>query len=328
MILAFPGMQSLDAVGPFEVFATANSVVRHLGSPQHSDTLNADIDSYKVSLVSIGAGFVPTESGLCLGTTVFPDDDERIDTLIIPGGNGIHEARRDAEIVRSLRSAAVRSRRVASVCTGAFMLAEMGVVNGRRVATHWARAERLAAEFPKILVDPDALYVNDGKYWSSAGVTAGIDLALALVQADFGVEVAQVVARWLVMFLHRPGGQSQFAAPVWVPRAERSPIRAVQEHVEAHPGADHSVTAMAASAAMSVRQFARVFAKEVGQPPGQFVELVRTQAARSELEATTDTLDVIARRCGLGTSETLRRVFHRHVGVAPDSYRKRFGPNT
>ena len=179
-------------------------------------------------------------------------------------------------------------------------------------------------EFPSLNVDCDPIYIRDGKFWTSAGVTAGLDLALALVADDLGVEVAQTVARWLVMFLHRPGGQTQFASPVWVPRAERSAVRAVQTLVEVAPGGDHRLPALAAAAAMSVRHFTRVFTAEVGETPGRFVERVRLEAARRDLETTNDTLDVVATRCGLGTGETLRRVFQRRLGVAPDSYRRRF----
>ena len=173
-------------------------------------------------------------------------------------------------------------------------------------------------------VDSDPIYIRDGKFWTSAGVTAGIDLALALVQEDLGTEVAQTVARWLVMFLHRPGGQTQFASPVWVPRAERSTVRAVQTLVEAAPAGDHRLPALAAAAAMSVRHFTRVFTAEVGETPGRFVERVRLEAARRDLESTNDTLDVIAAGCGFGSAETLRRVFQRRLSVAPDSYRRRF----
>ena len=223
-----------------------------------------------------------------------------------------------------IAAVAPRCRRVATVCTGVFLAAEAGLLEGRRVTTHWARADQLATEFPSLEVDPDPIYVRDGKYWTSAGVTAGIDLALALVQEDLGVEVAQTVARWMVMFLHRPGGQTQFASPVWVPRAERSTVRVVQSLVEAAPGGDHRVPTLAAAAGMSVRHFTRVFTAEVGETPGRFVERVRLEAARRELETTTDTLDVVAARCGLGTAETLRRVFQRRLSVAPDFYRRRF----
>jgi transcriptional regulator GlxA family with amidase domain len=210
------------------------------------------------------------------------------------------------------------------VCSGAFLGAAAGLLEGRRVTTHWARAGQLREAYPGLTVDPDPIYIRDGKYWSSAGVTAGIDLSLALVQEDLGVDVAQTVARWLVMFLHRPGGQTQFASPVWVPRAERSTVRAVQTLVEAAPGGDHRLPALAAAAAMSVRHFSRVFTAEVGETPSRFVERTRLEAARRELETTGDTLDVVAARCGLGSAETLRRVFHRHLGTSPDAYRRRF----
>jgi transcriptional regulator GlxA family with amidase domain len=177
-------------------------------------------------------------------------------------------------------------------------------------------------------VDPDPLYIRDGPVWTSAGVTAGIDLALALVADDLGTDVAQTLARWMVMFLHRPGGQTQFATPVWVPRAERSAVRAVQGRVESAPGGDHRLPALAAAASMSVRHFTRVFTTEVGQSPGRFVERVRLEAARADLEAGDDTLDVVAERCGLGSAESLRRVFHRYLGVSPDAYRRRFRTTT
>jgi transcriptional regulator GlxA family with amidase domain len=259
-----------------------------------------------------------------MATVDLPDHGERIDTLIIPGGSGTTGARTDEELISWIRGAGPRCRRVATVCTGAFLGAQAGLLDGRRVTTHWARAEELRAAFPALVVDPDPIYIRDGRYWSSAGVTAGIDLALALVQEDHGVEVAQTVARWLVMFLHRPGGQTQFASPVWVPRAERSTVRAVQTLVEAAPGGDHRLPALAAAAAMSVRHFTRVFTAEVGETPSRFVERVRVEAARRELETSADTLDVVAQRCGLGSAETLRRVFQRRLEVSPDSYRRRF----
>jgi transcriptional regulator GlxA family with amidase domain len=249
---------------------------------------------------------------------------ERIDTLVLSGGPGAEAAAGDESVLHFIRQTAPRCRRVATVCSGAFLGAAAGLFDGRRVTTHWARAHQLAEAYPAVTVDADPIYIRDGKYWSSAGVTAGIDLSLALVQEDLGVDVAQTVARWLVMFLHRPGGQTQFASPVWVPRAERSTIRAVQSLVEAAPDGDHRLPALAAAAAMSVRHFTRVFTAEVGETPSRFVERTRLEAARRELEETTDTLDLIAARCGLGSAESLRRVFQKHLGVPPDAYRRRF----
>ncbi len=265
-----------------------------------------------------------TESGLELGTAPLPGPSERIDTLVLAGGSGADAAAADEALVAWVARAAPRCRRVATVCSGAFVAAAAGLFQGRRVTTHWARAGQLREAYPGVLVDPDPIYIRDGKYWSSAGVTAGIDLSLALVQEDLGVDVAQTIARWLVMFLHRPGGQTQFASPVWVPRAERSAVLAVQTLVEAAPGGDHRIPTLAAAAAMSVRHFTRVFTAEVGEAPSRFVERTRLEAARHELETTGDTLDVVAARCGLGSAETLRRVFQRHLGTSPDAYRRRF----
>jgi transcriptional regulator GlxA family with amidase domain len=315
VIVAFDGVQPLDVVGPHEVFVGAGQAAAARGRA----------GGYRVTLASAGwGGPITSESGLVLGTAPWPGSDEPIDTLVIPGGSGAESAAADETLLSFVRAAAPRCRRVATVCSGAFIGAAAGLLEGRRVTTHWARATRLRRNHPGLEVDPDPIYVRDGKYWSSAGVTAGIDLSLALVEDDMGVEVAQTIARWLVMFLHRPGGQTQFASPVWVPRAERSTLRAVQTLIEAAPGDDHRLPDLAAAASMSVRHFTRVFTAEVGETPSRFVERIRLEAARRELETTADTLDVVAQRCGLGSAETLRRVFQRHLGVAPDAYRRRF----
>jgi transcriptional regulator GlxA family with amidase domain len=319
VIVAFDGVQPLDVVGPHEVFMGAGQAAAALGRA----------GGYRVTLASAGwGGPITAESGLVLGTAPWPGSEERIDTLVIPGGNGAESAAADETLVSFVRSAAPRCRRVATVCSGAFIGAAAGLLEGRRVTTHWARATRLRRVHPGLEVDPDPIYVRDGKYWSSAGVTAGIDLSLALVEDDLGVEVAQTIARWLVMFLHRPGGQTQFASPVWVPRAERSALRAVQTLIEETPGGDHRLPNLAAAASMSVRHFTRVFTGEVGESPSRFVERTRLEAARRELERTAATLDVVAQRCGLGSAETLRRVFQRHLGVSPDAYRRRFRTST
>jgi transcriptional regulator GlxA family with amidase domain len=314
VVVAFPGVQPLDAVGPMEVFAGATRAACALGRDR----------AYRVTLASADGQAVVSESGLGLCTVPLPDPGEPIDTLVIAGGGGARFARHDAQLINWITAVAPACRRVTTVCTGTFVAAEAGLLGGRRVTTHWACAEQLAAEFPEISVDPDPIYIRDGKFWTSAGVTAGIDLALALVQEDLGVDVAQTVARWLVMFLHRPGGQTQFASPVWVRRAERSTVRAVQALVESAPGGDHRVPTLAAAAAMSLRHFTRVFSAEVGETPGKFVERVRLEEARRALETTDDTLDVIAARCGLGTAESLRRVSRRRLGVSPEAYRRRF----
>jgi transcriptional regulator GlxA family with amidase domain len=314
VIIAFEGVQPIDAVGPHEVFCGARRAAAASGQDMR----------YRVTLASRTGTTLRAESGLVLGTVPLPDPGESIDTLLIAGGHGATTAAADMVLLEWIRAVAPQCRRVATVCSGAFIGAAAGIFDGRRVTTHWARAQQLAKDYPALEVDADPIYIRDGKYWSSAGVTAGIDLSLALVQDDLGVDVAQTVARWLVMFLHRPGGQTQFASPVWVPRAERSTVRAVQNLVEAAPGGDHRVPNLAAAAAMSVRHFSRVFTAEVGETPSRFVERIRLEAARRELETTSDTLDVVAARCGLGSAESLRRVFQRHLAVAPDAYRRRF----
>ncbi|HUJ56741.1 MAG TPA: GlxA family transcriptional regulator [Gaiellaceae bacterium] len=313
-IVVFPGFQSLDALGPYEVFAGADRAAEEAGLRIR----------YQPRIVSLDGGSVVTSGGIEVRTEQVPRSAAVIDTLLIAGGEGAKAARQDVELLRWIRRSAPHCRRVATVCTGAFLAAEAGLLDGRRVTTHWASAAQLAEEYPALNVDPDPIYVHDEPCWSSAGVTAGIDLALALVEEDLGVDISQTVARRMVMFLHRPGGQTQFATPVWTPRAERSAVRIVQQQIEADPAGDHRLPQLAASASMSVRNFARVFRSEVGQTPGRFVEQVRLQAARRLLEETDDSLGVVAERSGLGSAETLRRAFLRHLHVTPDAYRRRF----
>jgi transcriptional regulator GlxA family with amidase domain len=237
----------------------------------------------------------------------------------------VDDARQNPEIIGWIQIAAENARRVVSVCTGAFLAAQAGLLDGCPATTHWAFADRLAREFPSIAADPEPIFLrSSSKVWTAAGVTAGIDLALSLVEDDYGTDAAQTVARWLVMYLRRPGGQTQFAAPVWMPRAKRAPIRDVQEAIETEPGGAHSIPELARRAAMSPRHFTRVFTVEVGEAPGAYVERIRTEAARRQLEETDDTVTVIASRCGFGTAETLRRNFVRRVGISPDQYRKTF----
>ena len=318
VILVYPGVQSLDVTGPFEVFAGAGRAAAALGVEA----------AYDVSVVAAVPGPVTCESGIALVASALPGPGRHLDTLVVAGGTGVDSARSDPSLVGWVRDAGARSRRVATICSGALLAAEAGLLDGRRATTHWARADQLATQYPAVAVDADPIYIHDGPVWTSAGVTAGIDLALAMVEDDVGTDVSQLIARWLVMFLHRPGGQSQFATPVWVRRAERSPVREAQARVEAAPNADHRVATMAEAAAMSERNFTRVFTAEVGETPSRFVERVRTEAARRELEASRDNLEVIADRCGFGTTETMRRAFHRRLRTSPDAYRRRFATTT
>lgn len=314
LIVGFPGVQGLDLVGPFEVFTSASLALAAQGK-----------EGYQPVVASVDGRPVTTETGLTFAAVELPDPSEPVDTLLLPGGRGVHAARQDPRVIDWVVAAAPQARRVVTVCTGAFLAAQAGLLDGCRATTHWAYTDQLAREFPAIDVDPDPIFVrSSATVWTAAGVSAGIDLALALVEDDHGTEVAQTVARWLVLYLRRPGGQTQFAAPVWVARAKREPIRAVQDAVESEPGGAHSIGELARRAAMSPRHFTRVFTDEVGEAPGAYVERVRTEAARRQLEQTDDTVVAIAARCGFGTPETMRRNFIRRIGVSPDQYRKTF----
>lgn len=311
VFVGYSGMQALDLVGPFEVFTSATLVLAASGH-----------DGYQPVVVSPDGQPVTSATGLSFLAAPLPDPTEPVDTVVLPGGR-VDELRADAEFIGWVK--AVSARRIVSVCTGAVLAAEAGLLDGCVATTHWAFADQLAREFPAITVDPEPIFMRSSpRVWTAAGVTAGIDLALSLVEDDHGTEVAQTVARWLVLYLRRPGGQTQFAAPVWMPRAQRAPIRDVQNLIESEPGGPHSVAELAGLAAMSPRHFTRVFTDQVGEAPGAYVERIRTEAARRQLEETDDTVVAIATRCGFGSAETMRRNFVRRVGVSPDQYRKTF----
>lgn len=302
LICLFDGVQSLDVTGPLEVFAGA--------------------EHYEISTASVGGVPVRTSSGLAL----VPDRDLRSastpHTLVVPGGPSTRKP--DPELVELVRRSASTARRVVSVCTGAFVLAEAGALDGRRVTTHWAACASLASRFPNVTVDPEPIFVRDGRFITSAGVTAGIDAALAVVEEDLGRDRALTIARYLVMFLRRPGNQTQFSEQLAAQLAHREPIRDVQRWVADNPGVDLSVEALAQRANLSPRQFARAFTAEVGVTPGKYVGGVRLETARRLLEDTGDGVAEIAQRCGYGTPEAMRRAFLRTVGVGPAEYRRRF----
>jgi transcriptional regulator GlxA family with amidase domain len=311
VIVAFPDVQSLDVTGPGEVFSQAN---RRSAQPR-----------YALELVAADSVGVRTSSGLQL----VPDrslDGCRgaIDTLVVAGGTGVREAVRDERLTSWLRLAARRSRRVSSVCTGAFLLARAGLLDGRRATTHWEACDLLGRTFPTVRVEPDPIFVRDGNVYTSAGVTAGIDLALAMVEEDLGPPVALEVARNLVLFMRRPGGQAQFSAALAGQAAARPGLRELQAWIADNLDSDLSVPALAERSFMSARNFARVFTREVGATPGVYVESVRVERARALLEATDLQVEEIATRCGFGTVETLRRAFGRRVHVSPTDYRERF----
>ena len=305
VIAAFPEVQSLDVVGPAEVFSTAG--------PYRVEVVAPDREPF---FMSNGMQVVPAAA---MGDLRGP-----IDTLIIAGGEGTRRAATDGRVIRWVRSAAKRSRRVTSVCTGAFVLAQAGLLDGRRATTHWQWCDALAQMFPAVEVERDAIFVADGSIYTSAGVTAGMDLALALVEQDLGPQAARDVAQQLVVFLRRPGGQSQFSAQLAALPAGHEPLRELQAWVPLNVGADLSVPALAERVAMSPRNFARTFRRETGMTPAAYVESLRVEQARIALESSDAPVDQIASQCGFGTVETMRRAFHRRLGVGPAAYRDRF----
>jgi transcriptional regulator GlxA family with amidase domain len=247
-----------------------------------------------------------------------------IDTLLVPGSVEVGPRPVDRPLVSAAAAAARRASRVAAVCSGAFVLAAAGLLDGKRATTHWAGCGTLRARHPECRVEDDAIFVRDGSVWTSAGVTAGIDLALALVEEDFGRDVALSCARWLVVYLRRPGGQSQFSVPLQSQMAESEPLRALLAWMREHPQEDLRVQALARRAGMSPRNFARAFARELGTTPAAYVETLRLEAARRALETTSYPTKRVARDTGFGTVETLHRAFRRVLRVTPTDYRERF----
>jgi transcriptional regulator GlxA family with amidase domain len=315
-MLVFPNVQVLDVTGPLEVFHITSQVLAGASQPRIG---------YETEIVAMSAGPVQTSGGIeIVAPHALSAVRGPLDTLIVPGGIGARTAVDDRGMIAWIRRTAARARRVASVCTGTYLLAEAGLTDGKRVTTHWAFADDLARRYPGTMVDPDPVHVRDGHVYSSAGVTAGMDLALALVEEDYGRAVALEVARWLVLFLKRPGGQSQFSTQLAAQLATRVPLRDLQPWIVDHVGEDLSVECLASRVAMSPRNFARMFAREVGVTPARFVERARVEAARRRLEESPASVDEIAGACGFGTAETMRRAFLRNVRVTPADYRSRF----
>jgi transcriptional regulator GlxA family with amidase domain len=250
--------------------------------------------------------------------------DRTIDTLMVVGGQGTADAFRDRDLLDWVAAVAPRCRRVTSVCSGSFVLAAAGLLDGRRVTTHWSECDLLQRLYPSLVVEPDPIFVRDGSVATSAGITAGMDLALALVEEDLGRDLALAVSRWLVMFVQRPGGQSQFSSQLAAQVADRAPLRELQAWIADHPDDDCCVAALAARVAMSPRHFARVFREEVGTTPAQYVEDVRVELVRRLLETTDRAVEQIARDAGFGTVETLQRAFRRALGTTPTEYRRHF----
>ncbi|AZG17216.1 GlxA family transcriptional regulator [Cupriavidus pauculus] len=315
-LLAIEGVQLLDVSGPLDVFAEAN--------------VQAGTPVYQMRVVALRAGPLTASSGARLLPDIVIADDRdgrhpsRIHTLLVAGAPHAADAPADPLALDWLRRVAPTARRYGSVCSGAFLLAEAGLLDGRRVTTHWAAADALAARFPRVAVDADAIHVRDGKVRTAAGVTAGMDLALALIEEDLGRDIALKVASQLVMFFKRPGGQGQFSRREAPAAANRAALQELQRWIAAHPAGAHDVPSLAARIGVSARHLSRLFQEEVGVTPASWVEAARVTAARQLLEEGNIVPKQVAAACGFSSVDTLRRAFLRVVGVTPAEYRKRF----
>jgi transcriptional regulator GlxA family with amidase domain len=312
-VLTFPAVQLLDVTGPVEVFAAANDLVAGAGGAP----------PYRLRVVTQGDEGVTSSAGVSLAADPLSRRNEAPDTLFVAGGKGVEAAATDPVLVDWVRQRATQARRVASVCTGAFLLAAAGVLDGRRAVTHWKDCARLAQRFPTVRVESDPIFVRDGPVWTSAGVTAGIDLALALVEEDLGRSVALAVARHLVVFLKRPGGQAQFSAALALQTGEDE-FGALHDWINNHLSDELSLSVLADQAGMSERTFGRHYAEATGQTPARAIERLRVEAARRLLSESRTPVKRIAQRCGFGSEETMRRSFLRLLAVTPQDYRARF----
>ena len=311
VMLVYPGVVAMDVFGPLEAFATANAVAHR--------------PLYRLAIAGMSMAPVETSLGIRITPSVAVADlREPIDTLLVSGGYGQAEASCDQGLLAWLKAGRKRARRCGSICTGAFVLAAAGLLDGKRATTHWAMAEELGRRYPKVAVEVDRIFVRDGSVYTSAGVTAGIDLALGMIEEDHGRSLALRVARSLVVHLKRTGGQSQFSNLLLAQFAASPPVRLVQEWALENLAADLSVRALAMRAHMSERTFRRAFADETGETPRDFVERIRIDAARGLFEEAQLTVQSVATRCGFETVDNLRRAFVRRLGVTPQQYRQRF----
>ncbi|MCD2192001.1 DJ-1/PfpI family protein [Actinomycetospora endophytica] len=310
-LLAYDGAQSLDVTGPAEVFAIANQ--------------EAGTELYRVVVLSPDGAEVVCSSGLTLGArSSLGDHDGAIDTFVVPGSPTWERAMHDEALISAVAAGTGRSRRVAAVCGGAFLLGAVGLLDGKRATTHWACLDDLERCFPTAKVERGPIFTQDGAVFTSAGVTAGIDLALALVEDDRGPGLARKVARFLVVFLQRPGSQDQFSARMRQEPPAHSALRGLLDTIVDDPTGDHSLAALSVRAGYSERHLARLFVRELGTSPSRYVDEVRLEAARTLLEAGDASMEVVAQRSGLGSAETLRRRFTQEVGIPPGAYRRRF----
>lgn len=315
-IVIFDRCQIIDATGPAAVFGSANEI-------HQANGVSGPL--YDLRMIARRPGPVRTSTGVSLfADSALKDAVPPFDTLICAGGKGSLKFTEDADAIDDIRRLTKSARRVVSVCTGAYILAVAGRLDGRRAVTHWAHCRNLADRFPKVRVDPDPIFIKDGNIYTSAGVTAGMDLALALLEEDHGKALALEVAREMVMFMKRPGSQAQFSRQLSAQMAPRGNIRDVQIWLLDRLAEDISVETMAEQAAMSLRTFNRHFKKATGRTPAGFVQEARIEAARNLLEDSDLPVKLIARQCGFGDEERMRRAFHRTLGVSPQDYRMRF----
>ncbi len=314
VFLAFPRVSLLDLTGPWEVFLQANRLFGGSVSPYRLELASGD-----------GAAMIRSDGGVSIASQRDATTCRgAIDTLIVPAADLRLTIDSSGEPAKLIRRLSRRSRRIVSICGGAFFLAMAGLLDGRKATTHWQASKEFSERFPDTNVQADAIFVKDGNVYTSAGVTAGIDLALALVEEDLGRDLALRCARRLVVFMRRPGGQSQFSATLESQHVEEDAISELVSWASDNLSADLSVASMAQRARMSPRNFSRVFRKAVGETPAAFVDKLRVEAARRYLEDTELSLDAIAATCGFGSADSMRRSFHRVVNVAPSNYRQRF----
>lgn len=312
--LVYEEVNLLDIAGPLQVVTSCNELLRERGEGA----------AYAPNVVALRSENTLTSSGLGIAPAGLPDHRRALDTLIVCGGFGVHKAAAEPDLITWLERRTRTARRVASVCTGAFLLAKIGLLDGKRAVTHWAYCDRLAREFPDICVEPDPIFIEDGDVWTSAGISSGIDLMLALVERDQGREMALAVARRLVVYLKRPGGQAQFSTALELQDgADR--FDHLHAWMKENLDSDLSVTALASRAGMSERSFNRRYKSATGSTPARAVERIRVETAQRNLCNGSLSVKEIARRCGFGSEETMRRTFLRHVGTAPGEFRKRFG---
>ena len=317
-IVAFDGVEIIDLTGPMEVFALTNIGLQQSGAQTET--------AYQFLVLAREAGLITASCGLKIQADVsYADPLPDIDTLIIPGSPDVSCVLADPQLIDWVKFKSHSVRRVVSVCTGAFLLAQAGLLEGRSATTHWAFCDRLAADYPAVRVEPDRIFLRDGHISTSGGITSGIDLALALVEEDWGRELALLGARYMVVFLKRPGGQSQFSGYLASEATQHPSLRELQHWIMEHPAEDLSLEALAARMAMSPRNFSRVFRAETGTTPAKFVEKARIDAARHYLAASDQRIETIAIMSGFGDDERMRRAFVRHLGISPQNFRARFG---